>query len=50
MGLIAILSSFVISFLGVILMVHLDFWLGLLLMITGMVCLLRAIPRTNEEI
>jgi len=50
MGLLAILSSFVISFLGVILMVHLNFWLGLLLMMTGMVCLLKAIPRTNEEI
>ena len=50
MGLLAILSSFVMSFLGVILMIHLDFWTGILLTITGMVCLLRALPRINEEI
>ena len=50
MGLIAILSSFVLSFLGVILMIHLDFWTGVLLTITGMVCLLRALPRISEEI
>ena len=49
-GLLAILSSFVISFLGVILMIHLDFWLGVLLTITGMVCLLRALPRISDEI
>ena len=50
LGLIAILSSFVMSFLGVILMIHLDFWLGVLLTITGMVCLLRTLPRINEDI
>ena len=50
LGLIAILSSFVMSFLGVILMIHLDFWLGVLLTITGMVCLLRALPRISEDI
>jgi hypothetical protein len=48
MGLIAILSSFVLSFLGVILMIHLDVWTGVLLIITGMVCLLRALPRIRE--
>jgi hypothetical protein len=50
MGLLAILSSFVMSFLGVILMIHLDFWTGVLLTITGMVCLLRALPRISDEI
>jgi uncharacterized membrane protein len=50
MGLLAILSSFVLSFLGVILMIHLDVWTGVLLIITGMVCLLRALPRIREDI
>ena len=50
LGLIAILSSFVMSFLGVILMIHLDFWLGVLLTITGIVCLIRNIPRIGEDI
>jgi len=50
LGLIAILSSFVMSFLGVILMIHLDFWLGVLLTITGMVCLIRNIPRIGDDI
>jgi len=50
MGLIAVLSSFVMSLLGVILMIHLDFWTGLLLTITGMVCLLRALPRMRDDI
>jgi len=50
MSLLAILSSFVMSFLGVILIIHLDFWTGILLTITGIVCLLRALPRINEEI
>ena len=50
MGLIAILSSFVMSLLGVVLMIHLDFWTGVLLTITGMVCLLRALPRIQEDI
>jgi hypothetical protein len=48
MGLLAILSSFVLSFLGVILMIHLDVWTGVLLIITGMVCLLRALPRIQR--
>jgi hypothetical protein len=46
----AILSSFVLSFLGVILMIHLDVWTGVLLIITGMVCLLRALPKIKEDI
>jgi hypothetical protein len=50
MGLIAILSSFVMSLLGVILMIHLDFWTGVLLTITGMFCLIRNIPRMREDI
>ena len=50
MSLLAILSSFVMSFLGVILMIHLDFWLGVLLTITGMICLIRNIPRIKEDI
>ena len=46
--LIALLSSFVMAFLGVILMVHLDPLTGLLIPIAGRVCMLRTLHNINN--
>ena len=46
--LIALLSSFVMAFLGVVLMVHLDVLTGVLLSITGCVCMLRTMYHINN--
>ena len=46
--LIALLSSFVMAFLGVVLMVHLDTLTGILLSITGCVCMLRTFNHINN--
>jgi len=47
--LIALLSSFVMAFLGVILMVHLDPLTGLLISIAGCVCMLRTFYHINNQ-
>ena len=46
--LIALLSSFVMAFLGVVLMVHLDPLTGLILSIAGCVCMLRTLHHINN--
>jgi hypothetical protein len=46
--LIALLSSFVMAFLGVVLMVHLDALTGVMLSIVGCVCMLRTIHHINN--
>ena len=46
--LIALLSSFVMAFLGVVLMVHLDPLTGLILSIAGCVCMLRIMHHINN--
>jgi hypothetical protein len=46
--LIALLSSFVMAFLGVVLMVHLDPLTGLILSIVGCVCMLRVMYHINN--
>jgi len=46
--LIALLSSFVMAFLGVVLMVHLDALTGLMLSITGCVMMLRTMHHINN--
>ena len=46
--LIALLSSFVMAFLGVVLMVHLDPLMGLILSIIGCVCMLRTLHHINK--
>ena len=46
--LIALLSSFVMAFLGVVLMVHLDVLTGVLLSIAGCVCMLRTMYHINN--
>ena len=46
--LIALLSSFVMAFLGVVLMAHLDVLTGILLSITGCVCMLRTMHHINN--
>ena len=47
--LIALLSSFVMAFLGVVLMVHLDPLTGVLLSIAGVVCMLRTFHHINSQ-
>ena len=46
--LIALLSSFVMAFLGVVLMVHLDLFTGIMLSIAGCVCMLRTMHHINN--
>jgi hypothetical protein len=46
--LIALLSSFVMAFLGVVLMVHLDALTGILLSTAGCVCMLRVMYHINN--
>jgi hypothetical protein len=46
--LIALLSSFVMAFLGVVLMVHLDVLTGVLLSIAGCVMMLRTMYHINN--
>tara|TARA_Y100000310_G_C20002728_1_gene499298 strand:+ start:254 stop:427 length:174 start_codon:yes stop_codon:yes gene_type:complete len=46
--LLALLSSFVMAFLGVVLMVHLDVLTGVLLSIAGCVCMLRTMYHINN--
>ena len=46
-SLIALFSSFVMAFLGVVLMVHLDVLTGVLLSIAGCVCMLRTMYHIN---
>ena len=48
MFLLGILSSFVIAFLGVVLMVHFDPMLGIILAITGCICFLRVMYHIQE--
>ena len=45
---IALLSSFVMAFLGVVLMVHLDALTGVILSIAGCVCMLRTMHHINN--
>ena len=45
---IALLSSFVMAFLGVVLMVHLDVLTGVLLAITGCVMMVRTMYHINN--
>ena len=47
--LIALLSSFVMAFLGVILMVHLDPLTGILISIAGVVCMLRTFHHIDNQ-
>ena len=46
---IALLSSFVMAFLGVVLMVHLDPLTGLLISIAGCVCMLRTFYHIDSQ-
>ena len=48
MLILSLLSSFVLAFLGVVLMVHFDTMLGILLAITGCICMLRSMHRIQE--
>ncbi len=48
LNLIALLSSFVMAFLGVVLMVHLDALTGIMLSIVGCVCMLRTLHNINN--
>ena len=48
MLILSLLSSFVIAFLGVVLMVHFDPLLGIVLAITGCVCVLRVMYHIQE--
>ncbi len=48
MLLLGLLSSFVIAFLGVVLMVHFDPMLGIILTITGCICVLRVMYHIQE--
>ena len=45
----ALLSSFVMALLGVVLMVHLDILTGLLISIVGCVCMLRTLHHINNQ-
>ena len=47
--LIALLSSFVMAFLGVVVTVHLDPLTGVLLSIAGVVCMLRTFHHINNQ-
>ena len=44
-----LLFSFVMAFLGVVLMVHLDILTGLLISIGGCVCMLRTFYHINNQ-
>ena len=44
-----LISSFVMAFLGVVLMVHLDPLTGLLISIAGCVCMLRTFHHINNQ-
>ena len=46
--LIALLSSFVMAFLGVVLMIHLDALTGILLSIAGCLMMLRTMHHINN--
>ena len=46
--LLALLSSFVIALMGVVLMVHLDVLTGILLSIAGCVCMIRVMYHINN--
>ena len=48
MLLLGLLSGFVIALLGIILMVHYDPMLGIILAITGCVCVLRVMYHIQE--
>jgi len=48
MLLLGLLSSFVMAFLGVVLMVHFDPLTGILLAITGCICMLRVMYHIQE--
>jgi len=48
MLILSLLSSFVLAFLGVVLMVHFDPLLGIVLAITGCVCVLRSMYHIQE--
>ena len=48
MLILSLLSSFVLAFLGVVLMVHFDLMLGILLAITGCICVLRSMYHIQE--
>jgi len=48
MLLLGLLSSFVMAFLGVVLMVHFDPLTGILLAITGCICVLRVMHHIQE--
>jgi len=45
----ALLSSFVMAFLGVILMLHLDILTGLLILMGGCVCMFRTFHHINNQ-
>ena len=47
--LIALLSSFVMAFLGVVVAMHGDGLIGVLLSIAGVVCMLRAFHHINNQ-
>ena len=49
MLILSLLSSFVLAFLGVVLMVHFDPLLGIVLAITGCVCAIRSMYRIQEH-
>ena len=48
MLLLGLLSGFVIAFLGVVLMIHYDPILGIILAITGCICVLRVMYHIQE--
>jgi len=45
----SLLSSFIMTFLGVILMLHLDISTGLLVLIGGFICMLRTLHHINNQ-
>jgi len=45
----SLLSSFVMTFLGVVLMLHLDISIGLLILISGCFCMLRTFYHINNQ-
>jgi hypothetical protein len=49
MILLGLLTSFTLTFLGVILMIHLSFWLGLLLCIVSGIQVIRYIELSKES-
>ena len=48
MLILGLLSSFVLAFLGVVLMVHYDPMLGIVLAITGCICSIRVMYHIQE--